>query len=233
MSEKSCSVDGCDRSYYAKGWCQMHYMRVLRLGEPGPAQPIESPNYDGRAEYVQQTATCVCGQEFPLRRSGSPKRFCSTRCRARWYSQQRREAGYQRPLTGPCSVEQCALPEQALGLCPKHYTRLRKYGDVDFTKYDVRPGEWRLTSDGYVYRNINGRREHQHRVVMEELLGRPLYPEENVHHKNGQRSDNRPENLELWVVPQPTGQRVTELVAWVVDHYPEQVRAALKEQAIA
>jgi len=74
-----------------------------------------------------------------------------------------------------------------------------------------------VTENGYRKIKVNGRDRFEHRLVMEEQLGRPLLREEEVHHKNGIKTDNRPDNLELWVSWK--GQRVDDLLSFVVANY--------------
>ena len=68
---------------------------------------------------------------------------------------------------------------------------------------------------GYVheYDPQRQRMVRQHRLVMEQMLGRVLYQWETPHHKNGNRADNSPDNLELWMRVQPTGVRVADVYA--------------------
>ena len=66
----------------------------------------------------------------------------------------------------------------------------------------------RAPKSGYVF---------EHVLVMETLLGRILLPGETVHHLNGVKDDNRPENLELWTRPQPSGIRVSDALAWAYE----------------
>ena len=102
-----------------------------------------------------------------------------------------------------------------------HLERVKKYGEPGQVESKKRPGEWRINREGYVVRWWDGRKELQHRVVMAEVLGRPLWPWENVHHRNGRRDDNHPGNLELWIRPQPSGQRPEDLADWLRTFYPE------------
>ena len=80
----------------------------------------------------------------------------------------------------------------------------RKLPDASTPK-EVKLGNCWTTDDGYRMQwapNHPARNTHksvvEHRIAMELHLDRFLEPHEKVHHKNGNRADNRPENLELW-----------------------------------
>lgn len=63
----------------------------------------------------------------------------------------------------------------------------------------------------------DGQARLAHRVIMEKHLDRELLPDENVHHINGVKIDNRIENLELWSTYQPSGQRVVDKLEWAYE----------------
>ena len=67
------------------------------------------------------------------------------------------------------------------------------------------------------------RRPHRARTSTRHgaTTGSTLTESESVHHKDGQRARNTPDNLELWVKPQPAGQRVKYPVTFVLENYPD------------
>ena len=94
---------------------------------------------------------------------------------------------YGRNNGGSCSVDGCKYKAITKRLCKLHYERTRtgKIGPVG--QLIGERGLGSVDENGYRRIVVNGKLRREHRVVMEDLLGRPLLPDENIHHKNGNR----------------------------------------------
>lgn len=194
-AEAVCSVDGCDRAVKAKGWCNSHYLRW----------------YHHRPE----SGCAVGGCDRPA----TARNLCMMHYE-RWRSHGTVDQVQERRAS-ICQIDDCDRPVLARGYCGLHYKRWQANGDALVTE--------RFHGLGHVHQNGYRwvqRREHpsayhngyvpEHRLKMEEALGRFLSKDESVHHLNGIRSDNRLSNLELWTKSHPSGQRVTDKLLWAL-----------------
>jgi hypothetical protein len=123
-----------------------------------------------------------------------------------------------------CEIDGCEKKHIAKGMCQMHYRRFCLYGDVNARPGKQRSNRTEISQGGYLKlyepENPNSNGDGyilEHRKVMAQILGRPLLSSEQVHHKNGDRQDNRPENLELWSVRQPSGQKIEDKVQHAIE----------------
>lgn len=234
----TCTVASCEREHHAKGLCSKHYLEERMAMAPSASvrrigtEPQSAIYARGEGHRDALCSVEGCG------RTRRRKRLCETH----YKRFKQGEGTWDRPIrsknnkhNGRCSVQGCKRKYMANGYCSTHYQRDRYGADMDQPIRRVRKiGETRINKHGYIQRKIddapykpNQNWELEHRFVMERALGRKLYPEESVHHKNGIRSDNSIDNLQLWTTAltdsfqkgmfdraQPNGQRVEDIISF-------------------
>lgn len=93
-----------------------------------------------------------------------------------------------------CTIEGCAEPHDARGMCRSHYSAWRRHGDPLMRKIGPRGLGW-LSAKGYRMRMVDGKKKPEHVLVAEQALGRPLPRGACVHHLDENPLNNAPTNL--------------------------------------
>ena len=208
---KECEHDGCNKELLRARFCP-HHTNLFK---------IESYAYG------------TCKNEACAKPSRGNGGLCQTH-----YAESRRRKNGILPKGSEkepqkCKTEGCSRNVRAKGMCRNCYSKDRNGITPGTGRIKGQRGHSSINGSGYViiYNpelakewGLTGWYVLEHRLIMSEHLGRMLTEEENVHHINGIRHDNRIENLELWSTSQPYGQRVADKIEWaksILEKYKE------------
>ncbi len=130
--KKACKIDGCDKPVKGHGWCNMHWYRWKRHGDPHFVSK-QGVDYRARTPGPERLAKRPRCQFEGCDRPSQARGWCKTHW-ARWRKHGDPsivlkvgvDFGVKKPS---CEVEGCDRPYHARGCCTKHFRRLQKHGD--------------------------------------------------------------------------------------------------------
>ena len=216
---------------------------------PKPKLLIDKPCAVCKAVFSPKSSTQVCcshkcGHEFKKTRRPSPcaqcgKLFTRASSRQKLCSDKCRTEARKTDRSAVCKScgEVFIRPHGKRPTFCSHSCSMKDRNLMGKLRGPALPaGTVRPAGSGYLIEKTEGGKWIiQHRLVMQRHLGRPLERTEYVHHKNGNRSDNRIENLELWMTKgsskkDPLGQRLDDVLTELL-RQPEIVSVAADVEA--
>ena len=111
MADRICSIEDCERPVRARGWCNLHYRRWERTGDPTKIlRPVVAGpcSIDGCNSPMRSKGWCENHYQC-WRRNGDPEGWVKVR--------------------GECSIGGCGGPHAARGWCSRHYKQWLATGD--------------------------------------------------------------------------------------------------------
>lgn len=137
-----------------------------------------------------ETSICRwCGKEFPIKWKRNPNVLCSLECKHKETAERQREVALRdNPIYKKGVVEKIVRTRRKNGSYLSGEKHPRWKGGCWF-QYGYKVIE--------NLKDTNGNKKFEHRKVMEEFIGRKLESNEVIHHINGNRQDNRIENLKI------------------------------------
>ena len=121
---RRCSVEDCDRTVLARGWCKTHYQRWTKHGDPQAHIPLPT-----KAEAACSVQSCE--------RVARARGLCSL------HDERRRRTGSPMANKPPmlkrtsCEVAGCERKHEANGLCNMHWLRMRDHGSLELPEPTV------------------------------------------------------------------------------------------------
>lgn len=160
MTDRRCAVEGCPDPVRARGWCEKHYRRWSKWGDPTTTYQRPTCSVDSCDDIA--VGHGLCNRHYlKWRKYGDPLG--------------------SRTVILTCTIEGCDAPHEGKGLCNRHFLRWKKHGDPETVI--VRPRVGCINPDGY---RVLGWKDHplaskpglvlEHRVLLYDAIGPGVHP---------------------------------------------------------